>query len=72
VRFVLRKSNAEDMLAEVQAINEKIRFEIIVPVSVKLLPALRGIAAGTNPYDADSFDVHSVQEVFEYLRQSKV
>ncbi len=69
VRFFLRRSDAAAMLAEVQAVNEKLRFELITEVSVKLLTALRSITLDTNPFHADSFVVHSPQEVFEYLRE---
>jgi hypothetical protein len=68
IRFFMRRSDAADLLAEVQAVNEKLRFEVIGEVSVKLLTAMRTIALTTNPYNADSFAVHTPQEVFEYLR----
>lgn len=67
VRFFMSREDAERMLAEVLKVNPSLASERIAPVSVKLLQALRSIAADKTPDHADSFVVHSPNEVFEFL-----
>ena len=47
--------------------NEQLRDKDIIPTKVKLKPAITGIASDKNPDHADSFVVHSPNEVFEYI-----
>jgi hypothetical protein len=68
VRFFMSKADADRMLAEVLKVKPPLAAEQITPVSVKLLQALRGIAADKTPGHADSFVVHSPNEVFEFLQ----
>lgn len=71
VRFFMSREDADRMLAAVLKVNPSLVGEQITPVSVKLLQALRSIAADKAPGHADSFVVHSPNEVFEFLhRQS--
>ncbi len=69
IHFFLSKSNAQDVLVELLEASEKLKGREIYPVMVKLVPAIKGIAAGSdNPWNADGFVVHSPNEVFEFLR----
>ena len=47
--------------------NEQLKAKDIIPIKGKLKPAILGIASDKNPDNADSFVVHSPNEVFEYL-----
>lgn len=67
VRFFMSEADAARMLAEVLEAKPSLTNEQITPVSVKLLQALRDIAADKTPGHADSFVVHSPNEVFEFL-----
>lgn len=67
VRFFMSREDADRLLAEVLKVNPSLAGERIKPVSVKLLQALRSIAADKTPGHADSFVVHSPNEVFEFL-----
>lgn len=67
VRFFLSREDAERVLAAVLKANPALAGERIAPVSVKLLQALRSIATDHAPGHADSFVVHSPNEVFEFL-----
>jgi hypothetical protein len=67
VRFFMSREDADRMLAEVLKVNPSLVGEQIAPASVKLLQALRSIAADKTPGHADSFVVHSPNEVFEFL-----
>jgi hypothetical protein len=69
VRFFMSQADADRMLTEVLKANPSLAGERITPVSVRLLQALRGIAADKTPGHADSFVIHSPNEVFEFLHQ---
>jgi hypothetical protein len=69
VRFFMSRADADRMLAEVLKVNPSLSGEQITPVSVKILQALRNIAADKTPGHADSFVVHSPNEVFEFIHQ---
>ena len=69
VRFFMSREDADRMLAEVLKVNPALAGERITPVSVKLLQALRSIAADNTPGHADSFVIHSPNEVFEFLNE---
>jgi hypothetical protein len=71
VRFFMSREDADRMLAEVLKVNPSLVGERIAPVSVKLLQALRSIAADKTPGHADSFVIHSPNEVFEFLRDQQ-
>ncbi len=68
VRFFMSREDAERLLAEVLKANPSLAGAQITPVRVKLLQALRSIAADKTPGHADSFVVHSPNEVFEFLQ----
>lgn len=69
VRFFMSREDADRLLAEVLKLNPTLTSEQIAPVSVHLLQALRSIAADKTPGHADSFVVHSPNEVFEFLHR---
>jgi len=69
IRFFLRKEDAEALLTAIREENATLRGRRIGAVKVKLLPAARRIAADKNPDHADSFVVHSPNEVFEFVRR---
>lgn len=68
VRFFRRREDAEALLMEILDVNLSLRDKEILAKEVLLIPALRGIAADTNPQNADAFVVHSPNEVYEFLR----
>lgn len=68
VRFFMSRLDADRMLSEVLKVNPSLASDGIGPVSVKLLQALRSIAADKTPGNADSFVVHSPNEMYEFLR----
>jgi len=69
IRFFLRKGDAEALLTAIREENAALRGRRISAVKVKLLPAARRIAADKNPDHADSFVVHSPNEVFDFVRR---
>jgi hypothetical protein len=69
IHFFLSRENAQDVLMELLDENERLRDKEIFPVAVRLLQAARGIAAGSGKAgNADSFVVHSANEVYTFLR----
>lgn len=68
VRFFMSRHDADRMLSEVIKVNPSLASQDITPVSVRLLQALRSIAADKTPGNADSFVVHSPNEVYEFIR----
>jgi hypothetical protein len=65
--FFIKRKDAESLLSTVLGLSEQLRDEDIIPMKVKLKPAIFGIASDKNPDHADSFVVHSSNEVFEYI-----
>ncbi|MBI3580480.1 MAG: hypothetical protein HY098_00115 [Nitrospinae bacterium] len=70
IHFFLRREDAVAILTEIIDVNLTLKDKNIFPVAVKLIQALRGIAEGKNPAHADSFVVHSPNEVYEFLRDN--
>lgn len=68
IHFFLKREDAEDVLTELLAENDKLRGKDIFPVNVKLLSAIQTISADKTPGHADGFVVHSPNEVYEYIR----
>lgn len=66
LRFFMSEEDADRVLAEVLKANPGLIAQQVTPRSVKLLAALRGIAADRTPGNADSFVVHSPNEVYEF------
>lgn len=69
VRFFLRKEDAKAFLQEVLEVNEKLREKDIFAIKVNLIPSLKGIAADKTAGNADSFVIHSPNEVYDWLRE---
>lgn len=69
IHFFLSKSDAQEILVELVDVNARLKDREIYPVMVKLIPSIKGIAAGSdNSWNADGFVVHSPNEVFEFVR----
>lgn len=68
IHFFLKKEDAQDVLIEILAVNERLKEKDIFPVKVKLLQSLRKIARDETPSHADGFVVHSPNEVYEFVR----
>jgi hypothetical protein len=71
VRFFLRREDVEAVLNELLDETPGVQNKEIYAVKVKLLPALKGLAADNTPEHADSFVVHSRNEAYEWLRDRK-
>jgi hypothetical protein len=71
VRFFLSHMDAQRLLTEALKVNPALAGEQITPVPVKLLKAIRSLAADKTPGHADSFVVHSPNEVFEFLQRQR-
>jgi len=69
IRFFLSREDAEALLVELLDQNPRLRDKEIYPVKVKLVQAIKSIAADKKPGNADSFVVHSPNEVYEWLRE---
>lgn len=69
IHFFLSKADAERVLTEILDVNWPLKNRDIFPVSVKLLKAIRIIAADKTAGNADGFVVHPPNEVFEFIRQ---
>src|SRR5260221_10174330 len=69
IRFFLRPEDAQAFADEAQRQSERLRSAHLAPHKVKLLPSLRSIAADTDATHADSFVVHSPNEMFRWLRE---
>lgn len=69
VHFFMSKDDAESVLTEILDVNWALRNRDIFSVKVKLLRAIRGIAADKTAGNADGFVVHPPNEVFEFVRQ---
>ena len=69
IHFFLSKDDAESVLTEILDVNRALGNREIFPVKVKLLQALRGIAATKTVGNADGFVVHPPNEIFEFIRQ---
>lgn len=67
IHFFLNPAQAEHVLTEIRKVNAKLRNRKIAVEEVKLLPAVRSIAADKTPGNADSYVVHPYNEVWEYL-----
>lgn len=69
IHFFLSKSDAESVLIEILDVNWALKNRNIFPVKVKLLKAVRSIAADKTLGNADGFVVHPPNEVFEFVYQ---
>lgn len=66
LRIFMSKEDAGRVLAQVLKANPSLIAQQVTPRSVKLLAALRGVAADRTLGNADSFVVHSPNEVYEF------
>jgi hypothetical protein len=66
IRFFMTEADAATLFNEILKVNYKLRGKAIHPVRVNLKRAMRGVAADRNPGNADSFVVHSRNEVMSW------
>jgi hypothetical protein len=59
IRFFMSELDASRVVDAVLQAKPQLAGQNLVPVEVRLLEALRGVAADKNPSHADSFVVHS-------------
>lgn len=67
IRFFLSKLDAERVLIEVLKVNPGLSTQQLEPINVKMLLALRSLSADKTPGHADSFVIHSPNEVYEFI-----
>jgi hypothetical protein len=68
VRFFMSEIDASRVIDAVVRAKPSLANAGLLPVEVRLHDALRSIAADKNPDHADSFVMHSPNEVFEFVR----
>lgn len=67
IRFFLSKLDAERVLAEVLKVNPSLTTQQLESINVKMLQALRSLSTDKTPGHADSFVIHSPNEVYEFI-----
>jgi hypothetical protein len=73
IHFFISKDDAQSVLLEIIDVNEKLKNREIYPTKVKLIQAIKEVAAGKdNPGNADGFVVHSPNEVYEFVRDNAI
>lgn len=68
IRFFLSENDAKQVLSQVAKASKHLQGKRIRPVKVNLKTALRGISKYKRKSFADSFALHSPNEVFEFMR----
>jgi hypothetical protein len=71
IRFFMSQMDADRVLNAVLDANPLLAKQGLVSVQVQMLESLRRLALETDPERADSFVVHSPNEVYEFLGQAK-
>jgi hypothetical protein len=71
IRFFMSQADADCVLKAVLRVNPSLVKRGLISVQVQLLESLRGLARKENPEHADSFLVHSPNEVYEFLGRVK-
>ncbi len=71
IRFFMSKLDASRVVDAVLQVKPELRAQKLVAIEVNLRQALRGVAADDDPSHADSFVVHSPNEVFEFVSKLK-
>lgn len=67
IRFFMSEADAQRVLDAVLGVKPELRNAKLEPVDLPLLDSLRRIASDKNPNHADSFVVHSPNEVYEFV-----
>jgi hypothetical protein len=67
--FFMREADAQALLDRLVEVNPRIGSANVRPVKVRLLRAPCSIAADRTPGNADSFVVHSPNEVYDWLKE---
>jgi hypothetical protein len=71
IRFFMSKLDAARVVDAVLQVKPELKAQKLVATEVNLRQALRGVAADNDPSHADSFVVHSPNEVYEFVSQLK-
>jgi len=71
IRFFMSKLDASRVVEAVLQVKPELGAQKLAAVEVNLLQALRGVAADNDPTHADSFVVHTPNEVYEFVSQLK-
>jgi hypothetical protein len=71
IRFFMSDADAQRVLDAVLDVKPQLRKEKLAPVHLPLLDSLRRIALDKDPNHADSFVMHSPNEVFEFIASLK-
>jgi hypothetical protein len=66
IHFFINPAQAEHVLKEIRKVNAKLRNRKIAAEEVKLLQAVRSIAADKTPRSADTYMVHPYDELWEF------
>ena len=67
IRFFMSQADAVRVIDAILQAKPGLIPQKLVAVQVRLLDSLRGIAKDRNPDNADSFVVHSPNEVYEFV-----
>lgn len=71
IRFFMSEADAKRVLDAVLDAKPELRKAKLIPIHLPLLDSLRRIARDKNPNHADSFVVHSPNEVYEFVTSLK-
>ncbi|MGH9588528.1 MAG: hypothetical protein ACRD3F_16405 [Acidobacteriaceae bacterium] len=71
IRFFMSKEDAHRVLDAVLDVKPELGKAKLAPVHLPLLDSLRRIASDPDPDHADSFVVHSPNEVYEFVASLK-
>jgi hypothetical protein len=71
IRFFMSKADAERVRDAVLDLKPELRKAKLVAIELPLQESLRRIATDSNPDHADSFVVHSPNEVYEFVTSLK-
>jgi hypothetical protein len=67
IRFFMSEADASKVIDAVLHAKPALASQGLTPVRVRLLDSLRGVAKDTDTNNADSFVVHSPNEVFDFV-----
>jgi hypothetical protein len=71
IRFFMSEADTVSVIDAVLQARPELTSQKLAPVHVRLLDSLRGIAKDSDPNNADSFVVHSPNEVYEFVNSLK-
>ncbi len=71
IRFFMSEADAKRVIEAVLTAKPELKRANLTPIELPLRDSLRRIALDPNPEHADSFVVHSPNEVFEFVTSLK-